>query len=204
MPAISKFLHLSPLLHNSRQIAPRSDLVSFLLVGNAQQTVINVRHSGHAWVFRRRQGQLISNKLKDGGHFYIVGLGLIPGFLLLIVVHAIFGSQCELQEYPKEGEQPPHYWQFERTPLRQFLARYITPSDMQYHESWASRFSHWQIRNRWNRIEARVKHLIAERQDYKAYHYHPVTVEWLDHAKRRAAMFEQHYFASASATTRME
>uniref|UniRef100_A0A915MZI6 NADH dehydrogenase [ubiquinone] 1 beta subcomplex subunit 5, mitochondrial n=1 Tax=Meloidogyne javanica TaxID=6303 RepID=A0A915MZI6_MELJA len=152
MPAISKFLHLSPLLHNSRQIAPRSDLVSFLLVGNAQQT----------------------------------------------------GSQCELQEYPKEGEQPPHYWQFERTPLRQFLARYVTPSDMQYHESWASRFSHWQIRNRWNRIEARVKHLIAERQDYKAYHYHPVTIEWLDVAKRRAAMFEQHYFASASATTRME
>lgn len=51
---------------------------------------------------------------------------------------------------------------------------------MQYHESWASRFSHWQIKNRWNRIEARVKHLIGERQDYKAYHYHPVTNEWVE------------------------
>ncbi|KAF7624766.1 hypothetical protein Mgra_00009955 [Meloidogyne graminicola] len=202
MPAISKFY--SPSIYH--QLVPyRYDLFNFLFVENGRQAVNNVivRHSAHSWIFKRRQGQLINNRVKDAMHFYVIGIGLIPGAILLFITSIIFGSQCELAEYPKEGEQPPHYWQFERTPLRQFIAKYLSTSDMQYHESWASRFSHWQIKNRWNRIEARVKHLIGERQDYKAYHYHPVTNEWVEVAKRRAALFEHHYFPRACATTRM-
>jgi hypothetical protein len=51
-----------------------------------------VRHSGHSWVFRRRQGQLINNRVKDAIHFYLFGIGIIPGAILLLIVHVIFGQ----------------------------------------------------------------------------------------------------------------
>jgi hypothetical protein len=51
---------------------------------------------------------------------------------------------------------------------------------MEYHETWASRFSNWMVKYRWRRLEHRVKHLIGERLDYKAYHYHPLSNEWIE------------------------
>jgi hypothetical protein len=113
-----------------------------------------VRHAGgHARVFTRRQGQMIGNRVKDGAHFYFIGIGFLPWVLLICYCHIRYGlllenlhkiptnilitrffihthshlsgTYCELMPYPKAGEEPPHYWQFERTPMRQFMAKYF-------------------------------------------------------------------------------
>lgn len=177
-------------------------LIPLNVVNNS---VINaVRHAGHARVFQRRQGQLLVNRSKDHLHFYLIGIGLLPGFILFFTSHLIYGSTCELKEYPKEGEKPPHYWQFERTPLRQFISKWFATPDIEYHECWASRHSNWQVRDRWRNIEERVKHLIGERQDYKAYHYHPMSSEWVDLARRRATLLQNQYFKYERGTGRVD
>ncbi|VDN20617.1 unnamed protein product, partial [Gongylonema pulchrum] len=76
----------------------------------------------------------------------------------------IFLGPCELQDLPTEGP-PVRYWQFERTPLKQWTARFLCPSDME------------------QKIEQRVEHLQGERWDYKAWWYEPVSAVWTDYGK---------------------
>uniref|UniRef100_A0A183BUN9 NADH dehydrogenase [ubiquinone] 1 beta subcomplex subunit 5, mitochondrial n=1 Tax=Globodera pallida TaxID=36090 RepID=A0A183BUN9_GLOPA len=147
-------------------------------------TVCIVRH-GHGHVFRRRQGQLAWNKAKDNWHFYIVGIGVFPCLLILFCTHVYYGN-CELTDYPTEGP-PPRYWQFERTPLRQFFAWLFGASDIQYVEAYMSLFARLEVKNKWRLFENRVKHLQGERMDYKGYYYHPMTNDWIEVARKRAA-----------------
>ncbi|KAK5964548.1 hypothetical protein GCK32_016766 [Trichostrongylus colubriformis] len=84
--------------------------------------------------------------------------------LCLAYNHIVYGT-CELQDYP-EGE-PPHYWQFERTPVRQWWAKHFGVSDIEHHERNLAYFEKLGIQARWRRIEERVQHLQGERWDYK-------------------------------------
>lgn len=140
-----------------------------------------VRAGGHEHLFVVRQGQLIINRMKDIWHFYFVGLGVIPYMILLTCVHTIYGK-CELTDYPKEGP-PPRYWQFEKTPFKQFMCQLIGESDMECFERNLSYFERCNILDRWRREEERVKHLIGERWDYKGYYYQPVTAAWVDRTR---------------------
>ncbi|KAK5967500.1 hypothetical protein GCK32_004906, partial [Trichostrongylus colubriformis] len=100
----------------------------------------------HANLFRKRPAQLISNRIKDVSHFYFFGIGLFPVMLCLAYNHIVYGT-CELQDYP-EGE-PPHYWQFERTPVRQWWAKHFGVSDIEHHERNLAYFEKLGIQARW-------------------------------------------------------
>jgi hypothetical protein len=85
-----------------------------------------------------------------------VGIGILPFFLLLMFSHIVFGmantqmlnfvplphtltfippsGNCELSDYPGEGEEPPRFWQFERTALKQWYCRLWGLSDMEMYE----------------------------------------------------------------------
>uniref|UniRef100_A0A915DDZ5 NADH dehydrogenase [ubiquinone] 1 beta subcomplex subunit 5, mitochondrial n=1 Tax=Ditylenchus dipsaci TaxID=166011 RepID=A0A915DDZ5_9BILA len=126
----------------------------------------NLLSGGHAHLFTKRPGQLLHNRYKDQMHFYFVAIGVYPILLILFFTHVYYGS-CELQDYPEDGTVP-HYWQFERTPLRQ----------------WYAKWKH-SILKRWRRMETRVKHLQGERWDYKGYYYRPISSSWVEYSKYR-------------------
>ncbi|KAI6226216.1 Complex I-SGDH [Aphelenchoides fujianensis] len=137
-------------------------------------------------------GQLIVNRMKDVGHFYLIGLGLLPAVLITVISHIVYGGACELQDYPTDGSIP-HYWQFERTPMRQFLMKYLGYSDIQRHESNLSYHERNNILSRWRRYEDRVKHLQGERWDYKGWYYEPVSASWVDIARHQAERYRNQY-----------
>ncbi|RCN43107.1 hypothetical protein ANCCAN_10895, partial [Ancylostoma caninum] len=130
---------------------------------------------------------------KDVCHFYFIGIGILPVILCLTYNHIVYGT-CELRDYP-EGEAP-HYWQFERTPVRQWWAKWFGVSDIEHHERNLAYFEKLGIQARWRQIEQRVKHLEGERWDYKAWSYQPVSSTWVDygrwHALRIRDQYEQH------------
>ncbi|CAB3411173.1 unnamed protein product [Caenorhabditis bovis] len=157
-------------------------------------TVIPAIRCSHAAVFRKRPGQLIVNRIKDVCHFYFIGIGFLPVLFALTYNHIIYGT-CELKDYPTEGP-PPHHWQFERTPVRQFWAKYFGVSDIEHHERNLAYYEKQGILARWRQIEQRVKHLEGERWDYKGWSYQPVSATWVDygrwHALRMRDQYEQH------------
>ena len=147
----------------------------------------------HAALFRKRPGQLIVNRIKDVCHFYFIGVGFLPVLMCLAYNHIVYGP-CELKDYP-EGA-PPHHWQFERTPIRQWWAKNFGVSDIEHHERNLAYFEKQGTLAHWRKIEQRVKHLEGERWDYKGWSYQPVSSSWVDygrwHALRLRDQYEQH------------
>ncbi|VDM63984.1 unnamed protein product [Angiostrongylus costaricensis] len=131
--------------------------------------------------------------VQDYCHFYFIGIGILPVVICLAYNHIVYGT-CELRDYP-EGD-PPHYWQFERTPVRQWWAKHFGVSDIEHHERNLAYYEKLAIQARWRQIEQRVKHLEGERWDYKAWSYQPVSTTWVDysrwHALRIRDQYEQH------------
>lgn len=147
----------------------------------------------HARVFARRPPQLITNRIKDAAHFYFIGIGVLPVLLIVAYNHIKYGN-CELKDIP-EGEIP-HYWQYERTPIRQWWAKHFGISDIEHHERNLAFYERQQTIALWRRQQDRVRHLATERFDYKAWTYQPVSSKWVDlakwQAKRQATQYEQH------------
>jgi len=146
----------------------------------------------HARVFMRRTGHMYWGKYKDALHFYMVGIGILPFFILLMFSHIVFGN-CELSDYPGEGEEPPRFWQFERTALKQWYCWLWGLSDMEMYERNMSLCERKSILIRWRRLEQRVKHLVGERWDYKAYYYQPISAAWVDHGRNLAERLHNQY-----------
>lgn len=55
---------------------------------------------------------------------------------------------CELKDLPKDGP-PVHYWQFERTPLKQWTAKYLGVSDIEGYERNLAYFEKAHILSKW-------------------------------------------------------
>ncbi|MFH4974734.1 hypothetical protein AB6A40_001443 [Gnathostoma spinigerum] len=147
--------------------------------------------SSHARLFVKRPAQLIVNRIKDITHFYIIGIGILPVLVCLIYNHIIYGP-CELKDYPTEGP-PPHYWQYERTPIRQWWAKHFGVSDIEHHERQLAYFERNSILQRWRQMEDRVRHLEGERWDYKAWTYQPVSSSWVDLGRWQALKMRDQY-----------
>uniref|UniRef100_A0AC35UBN7 NADH dehydrogenase [ubiquinone] 1 beta subcomplex subunit 5, mitochondrial n=1 Tax=Rhabditophanes sp. KR3021 TaxID=114890 RepID=A0AC35UBN7_9BILA len=144
----------------------------------------------HAHLFVRRPGQLITNRIKDAIHFYFVGIGLLP-VLMIVAYNHIKNGNCELRDIP-EGETP-HYWQYERTPIRQWWSKHFGISDMEHHERNLAYFERQQTLALWRRQEQRVRHLEGERWDYKAWSYQPVSAKWVDYGRWQALRLKNQY-----------
>ncbi|KJH42016.1 hypothetical protein DICVIV_12003 [Dictyocaulus viviparus] len=167
---------------------------------------VPIFRKSHAALFRKRPAHLIINRIKDYFHFYFIGLGILPVIICLTYNHIVYGT-CELKDYPEKIRNiffwnislkgdPPHYWQFERTPVRQWWAKHFGISDIEHHERNLAYFEKLGIQARWRQIEQRVMHLEGERWDYKAWNYQPVSASWVDysrwHALRLRDQYEQH------------
>ncbi|EYC38911.1 hypothetical protein Y032_0687g1533 [Ancylostoma ceylanicum] len=126
-------------------LSKMSPLAARTLLRPTAFTMPALRES-HAALFRKRPAQLIVNRIKDVCHFYFIGIGILPVILCLTYNHIVYGT-CELRDYP-EGEAP-HYWQFERTPVRQWWAKWFGVSDIEHHERNLAYFEKLGIQARW-------------------------------------------------------
>ena len=176
------------------KLAPNLTLIGRTSLGKLrpnQIIVCSVRNGGHGHIYRKREGQMYWNRIKDVIHFYFIGIGFLPFFIALGYAHIVYGA-CELQDYPEDGP-PPHFWQYERTPFKQWWTKWFQLSDMEHHERNLSLMERGGILNRWRRMEARVKHLQGERWDYKGYFYQPVSASWIDQSRYYAEKFHYQY-----------
>jgi hypothetical protein len=180
------------------KLAPVGGAFARITVGRLRPQALAVQavRLSHAHIFRRRNGQLIVNRIKDMGHFYMIALGTFPFLIACAYAHIVYGP-CELKDYPEDGP-PPRYWQFERTPLRQFWAKHFGVSDMEHHERNLAYFERQSILSRWRRTEDRVKHLQGELADYKGYFYMPVSAQWIDYGRYMANRQRDQYESHAS------
>ncbi|EEZ97690.1 NADH dehydrogenase [ubiquinone] 1 beta subcomplex subunit 5, mitochondrial [Tribolium castaneum] len=113
-------------------------------------------------------------KFKDLFHFYIM-LGVIP--LGLITAYAnVFIGPATLSEIP-EG-YTPKYWEYYKSPITRFFARYVMTSPQQDYEKYLAYLFMENEKRQLRMLETQVKQKIAERRDYQAYYYRPVMAKY--------------------------
>ncbi|XP_076086572.1 NADH dehydrogenase [ubiquinone] 1 beta subcomplex subunit 5, mitochondrial-like [Mytilus galloprovincialis] len=131
----------------------------------------------------------VYNTLKDEFHFFF-WVGAIP-CILIVAAFNIFGGQGELTDIP-EGYQP-HHWEYEKHPIRRFIAKHFTvPMEKIYeqnlHYQWMDNAKNDQ------RILARkIRAMMRENQDYKAWYYIPVDVKGKEEAAGHRRAFEKRH-----------
>ncbi|XP_044262606.1 NADH dehydrogenase [ubiquinone] 1 beta subcomplex subunit 5, mitochondrial [Tribolium madens] len=114
------------------------------------------------------------NKFKDLFHYYIM-LGVIP--LGLVTLYAnVFIGPATLSEIP-EG-YTPKYWEYYKSPITRFLARYIMTSPQQDYEKYLCYLFMENEKRQLRKLEKQIKEKIAERRDYQAYYYRPVMAKY--------------------------
>ncbi|VDO97247.1 unnamed protein product [Soboliphyme baturini] len=134
-----------------------------------------------------RPATLHWSRTKNLMHFHaFMGFGVL--FTTMFVVNLIWG-ECELTDIPEGYE--PHYWEYERHPLSQWFAKYYYTSPQRDHEKFLSKISFLNQKRLWALEEQRVKHLVFERGDYKAWYYVPVKAKWVEYENYRADRIRQ-------------
>uniref|UniRef100_A0A914QEF9 Succinate dehydrogenase subunit 3 n=1 Tax=Panagrolaimus davidi TaxID=227884 RepID=A0A914QEF9_9BILA len=85
-PGITYMAHLS-------KLAPFGGAISRLTVGrlHPQALAVQAVRLSHAHIFRRRNGQLIVNRIKDMAHFYMIALGTLPFIVACAYTHIVYG-----------------------------------------------------------------------------------------------------------------
>jgi len=109
------------------------------------------------------------------GFYYTIGFAIFFG--PLIYMHIVYGPAVLADE--PEGEYTPRYWEYERT-IPQRWMRWLQGSPQMYHEKKLHLLNLQLQKGRWRLIERRVRQLVFERGDYKAWYYLPVTSKWVE------------------------
>ncbi|XP_022250993.1 NADH dehydrogenase [ubiquinone] 1 beta subcomplex subunit 5, mitochondrial-like [Limulus polyphemus] len=126
------------------------------------------------------------NKFKDAVHFYVL-LGVIPLGLLVFCVNVFIGP-AELAEIP-EGYEPKH-WEYYRHPIQQFFARYIYPSPEQEYEKTLHFLNEEKEKAELRLLEKKVRQLMEQRGDYKAWYYIPAPAKHHRYDRKEAEEFD--------------
>ena len=131
---------------------------------------VNRYMSGDHRVFPYGPSRWQWTKFKDYVHFYVC-LGVIP--LTIITVGAnIFIGPATLTEIPPDYQ--PKHWEYHRSPISRFIARYILSDPQQEYEKFLHHLYEENERKIIRELESEVKLKISQRSDYQAYYYKPV------------------------------
>jgi len=115
-------------------------------------------------------------RVKDHYHFYIF-LGLVIFGSAALVVNTLYGP-CQLVDTPDDFE--PRYWQYDRHPMHQMIIKYSGANPFGAYEHKLGKLETYWQKIIWDREEQRARHLMYERQDYKAWYYVPYTTKWVE------------------------
>ncbi|GAB6018566.1 hypothetical protein CHUAL_000261 [Chamberlinius hualienensis] len=132
-----------------------------------------IRHSGghHKKLFVVTASRFQWRKLKDIVHFYVM-LGIIPIALLVTYVN-IFIGPAELQEIP-EGYVPKD-WEYYKGPIQRWFAKYVYITDQEHYEKFLHYVTEVEETRQCRLLERKVRGLMVEKNDYKAWYYQPIT-----------------------------
>ncbi|XP_060527422.1 NADH dehydrogenase [ubiquinone] 1 beta subcomplex subunit 5, mitochondrial [Cylas formicarius] len=151
-----------------------SKLKPFLRLRDVKQTEALLRHMSEHRVFPLAPSKWQWKKTKDLFHFYFM-LGAIP-CTLAVMYGNIFVGPATLSEIPKDYE--PKYWEYYRNPITRFIARYIMNNPQQDYEKYCHYIFVEEEKKRLRFLEKEIEAKIAERDDYQAYYYKPVTAKY--------------------------
>ncbi|XP_018320088.1 NADH dehydrogenase [ubiquinone] 1 beta subcomplex subunit 5, mitochondrial [Agrilus planipennis] len=128
------------------------------------------RKAGDHHVFPLQPSRWQWHKFKDYLHLYVM-LGVIP--LSLITLYAnIFIGPATLSEIP--SGYVPYHWEYYRSPVTRFFARYIFNNPQQDYEKYLHLLFEEDEKRKLRRIDNKMKEKIKERLDYNVYYYRPV------------------------------
>uniref|UniRef100_A0A1B6GPS2 NADH dehydrogenase [ubiquinone] 1 beta subcomplex subunit 5, mitochondrial n=1 Tax=Cuerna arida TaxID=1464854 RepID=A0A1B6GPS2_9HEMI len=114
------------------------------------------------------------HKFKDLMHYYVL-VGAIPLSLICFCVN-IFIGPAKLAEIP-EGYTPKH-WEYHRHPITRFIAQYIQSGYQQEYEKYMHHLYEEDEAAKMRLVAKAIKEKMAERHDYQAYYYRPVTAKY--------------------------
>jgi len=139
-------------------------------------TVIAKRNSGHGRVMVIKPSQHTYFRVKDHFMFYTaVGVGV---YMAIWLYFEIFVGPAELRDIPEGYE--PHWWEYEHHPITQVLCKYIWRNPQMEHEKMLHILQDENNKVTMRKLEERVRMLMFERTDYKAWHYQSVSAKWVE------------------------
>ncbi|XP_029050624.1 NADH dehydrogenase [ubiquinone] 1 beta subcomplex subunit 5, mitochondrial [Osmia bicornis bicornis] len=107
------------------------------------------------------------HKTKDWIHFYFF-VGAIPVALIIFYANVFIGP-ATLEEIP-EGYTPQR-WEYYRSPITRFLARYVFPNPQQEYEKYLAYLDIAEAKKRLRWLEIQFVENIRSHQDYPIYSY---------------------------------
>lgn len=114
------------------------------------------------------------HKFKDLVHYYVL-VGAIP-CLAVVFYSNVFIGPATLTE-PPPGYQPKH-WEYHRHPITRWLSRYWYSPPQQEYEKMCHAIAQEHDKARIRLLERDIKEKMAEKSDYEAYYYRPVTAKY--------------------------
>ncbi|KAL1123601.1 hypothetical protein AAG570_002677 [Ranatra chinensis] len=121
-------------------------------------------------------------KFKDLLHFYTL-VGLIPVGAIIFYANVFIGP-ATLEEIP-EGYTPKH-WEYYKSPITRFMARYIYTSPQQEYEKYLHQLYEEDEKMKMRKLEKDIKTKMQERKDYQAFYYVPITGKYARISKKDA------------------
>ncbi|XP_003702932.1 NADH dehydrogenase (ubiquinone) SGDH subunit [Megachile rotundata] len=108
------------------------------------------------------------HKTKDWIHFYFF-VGAIPVALIIFYANVFIGP-ATLEEIPED--YVPQRWEYFRSPITRFLARYVFPNPQQEYEKLLAYLEITDAKRRLRLLHNQFIDNIKDHQDYPAYSYH--------------------------------
>ncbi|XP_076240376.1 NADH dehydrogenase (ubiquinone) SGDH subunit [Calliopsis andreniformis] len=107
------------------------------------------------------------HKTKDMLHLYVM-VGAIPIAIIVFTANVFIGP-ATLEPIP-EGYTPQH-WEYYRSPITRFFARYFCPNPQQEYEKYMHHLVHNYEIKKLRDVQSAVKTSIRYHQDYPAFSY---------------------------------
>ncbi|CAH0552863.1 unnamed protein product [Brassicogethes aeneus] len=126
------------------------------------------------------------SKTKDLLHFYLL-LGIIPCSLGVLYANVFIGP-AKLSEIPEGYE--PKYWEYFKSPVTRFLARYVYTNPQQEYEKYLCYIFVEDEKRKLRELEDQIKKKMSERNDYQAYYYRPVLAKYYRISREAADYLE--------------
>lgn len=125
--------------------------------------------AGHGRKLVVKVSEYHKRRILDELHYQIC-LCSIPFMAIILYANVIVGN-ATLSEIP-EGYEPEH-WEYFKSPISRFWARYIHHSEPVHYEMMLSRRHQELLDMQKIEWEKKCKELMQERQDYKAWYFIP-------------------------------
>jgi len=135
------------------------------------------------------------DRWKDNMHFYLF-LGFFPMGLLIMYCNLFIG-QATLADIPDDYEPMP--WEYYKGPIERWFAKNVYDYEEKRYEITLHNLWEEGEKRKIRQLQKKVKKLMNERQDYKAWYYVPIDKSRIDDAREAQRKWKEDYTGSGPA-----